>query len=108
MEFEPATLKQNTNTFSIDVDSMVEIAGKMLSKKEDFVANLKSDEEKAMRELKLTYADAEQMFRRMVFNVIAHNCDDHTKNFSFILRQGDRWKLAPAYDICHAYRPDSD
>ncbi len=35
-----------------------------------------------MRELKLSYADAEQMFRRMVFNVIARNCDDHTKNFS--------------------------
>src|SRR5690554_1050442 len=61
-----------------------------------------------MRELKLTYAEAEQMFRRMVFNVIARNCDDHTKNFSFILKQGDRWKLAPAYDLCHAYRPGSD
>lgn len=61
-----------------------------------------------MRELKLTYADAEQMFRRMVFNVIARNCDDHTKNFSFILRQGGKWELAPAYDVCHAYRPGSE
>ncbi|MGV8090929.1 MAG: type II toxin-antitoxin system HipA family toxin [Mangrovibacterium sp.] len=61
-----------------------------------------------MRELKLTYAEAEQMFRRMVFNVIARNCDDHAKNFSFILKQGGRWKLAPAYDLCHAYRPGSD
>jgi serine/threonine-protein kinase HipA len=61
-----------------------------------------------MRELKLTYADAEQMFRRMVFNVISRNCDDHTKNFSFLLRQGGKWELAPAYDICHAYRPDSE
>ena len=61
-----------------------------------------------MRELKLTYADAEQMFRRMVFNVIARNCDDHTKNFSFLLRQGGKWELAPAYDLCHAYRPGSD
>lgn len=60
-----------------------------------------------MRELKLTYADAEQMFRRMVFNVIARNCDDHTKNFSFLLRQGAKWELAPAYDVCHAYRPGS-
>ena len=242
LEFEPAILKQNVNTFSIDVDSLVETAGKMLSKKEAFVTNLKSDEEKAvrdilkigtsaggarpkaviaynektgeirsgqtrapegfehwllkldgvseiqlgathgygrveyayylmatncgiemmpcrlleehgrahfmtkrfdregnytkhhtqtfcamkhldynrissfsyeqlfqtMRELKLTYAEAEQMFRRMVFNVIARNCDDHTKNFTFILKQGDRWRLAPAYDICHAYRPGSD
>ncbi len=60
-----------------------------------------------MRELKLSYADAEQMFRRMVFNVIARNCDDHAKNFSFLLRQGGKWELAPAYDICHAFRPGS-
>jgi serine/threonine-protein kinase HipA len=61
-----------------------------------------------MRELKLTYADAEQIFRRMVFNVIARNCDDHTKNFSFILKQGGKWELSPAYDLCHAYRPGSE
>ena len=242
LEFEPAIIKQNINTFSIEMDSLVEIAGKMLAKKEAFVTNLKSDEEKAMREilkigtsaggarpkaviaynektgeirsgqtrvpdgfehwlikldgvsdvqlgashgygrveyayylmaidcgiemthcklleengrahfltkrfdregsytkrhvqtfcaikhydynritsysyeqlfqtmreLKLTYAEAEQMFRRMVFNVIARNCDDHTKNFSFILKQGGRWELAPAYDICHAFRPGSE
>lgn len=60
-----------------------------------------------MRELKLDYADAEQMFRRMVFNVIARNCDDHTKNFSFLLKPGGSWELAPAYDVCHAYRPNS-
>jgi serine/threonine-protein kinase HipA len=61
-----------------------------------------------MRELRLDYADAEQMFRRMVFNVIARNCDDHTKNFSFLLKQGGKWELAPAYDLCHAYRPGSE
>jgi len=61
----------------------------------------------SMRELKLTYKDAEQMFRRMVFNVIARNCDDHTKNFSFLLKKGSTWELAPAYDLCHAYRPGS-
>ncbi len=242
LEIEPAILKQDVNTFSVEIDSLVEIASKMLSKKEAFVANLKSGEEKAMREilkigtsaggarpkaviaynektgevrsgqarapegfehwllkldgvsevqlgathgygrveyayclmaldcgiemmpcrlleengrahfmtrrfdregsytkhhiqtfcamkhfdynrvnsysyeqlfqtmreLKLTYAEAEQMFRRMVFNVIARNCDDHSKNFSFILKQGDRWRLAPAYDLCHAYRPGSE
>lgn len=242
LEIEPTILKQNVNTFSVEINSLVEIASKMLSKKEAFVANLKSEEEKAMREilkigtsaggarpkaviaynektgevrsgqtrapegfehwllkldgvsevqlgathgygrveyayylmaldcgiemmpcrlleengrahfmtrrfdregsytkhhiqtfcamkhfdynrvnsysyeqlfqtmreLKLTYAEAEQMFRRMVFNVIARNCDDHSKNFSFILKQGDRWRLAPAYDLCHAYRPGSE
>lgn len=61
-----------------------------------------------MRELKLSYADAEQMFRRMVFNVVARNCDDHTKNFSFLLKKNGKWELAPAYDICFAYRPGSE
>ena len=61
-----------------------------------------------MRELKLTYQDMEQMFRRMVFNVIARNCDDHTKNFAFRLKKDSAWELAPAYDVCHAYRPGSD
>lgn len=56
-----------------------------------------------MRMLRLTYPEAEQMFRRMVFNVLATNCDDHTKNFSFRMKQGERWTLAPAYDLCYAY-----
>ncbi|MFN4976094.1 MAG: type II toxin-antitoxin system HipA family toxin [Bacteroidota bacterium] len=59
-----------------------------------------------MRELKLSYPEAEQMFRRMVFNAIARNCDDHTKNFAFRLKKNGQWELAPAYDICHAYKPD--
>jgi serine/threonine-protein kinase HipA len=43
----------------------------------------------------------------MVFNVAAANCDDHTKNFSFLLPQGSRWRLSPAYDVTHAHAPDS-
>ncbi|MEI6048766.1 MAG: type II toxin-antitoxin system HipA family toxin [Bacteroidota bacterium] len=58
-----------------------------------------------MRELKLSYPDAEQMFRRMVLNVVARNCDDHTKNFSLRLKKEGNWELAPAYDVCHAYKP---
>jgi serine/threonine-protein kinase HipA len=58
-----------------------------------------------MRELKLTYPEAEQMFRRMVFNVMSRNCDDHTKNFAFVLKKSGQWELAPAYDLCHAYKP---
>lgn len=61
-----------------------------------------------MRLLRLTYPEAEQLFRRMVFNVIAKNCDDHTKNFAFRLKKDQQWELAPAYDVCHAYRPGSD
>ncbi len=60
-----------------------------------------------MRLLRLPYPQAEQMFRRMVFNVLAQNCDDHTKNFAFRLRKDSVWELAPAYDICHAYNPKS-
>jgi serine/threonine-protein kinase HipA len=60
-----------------------------------------------MRLMRLTYPEAEQMYRRMVFNVIAQNCDDHTKNFAFTMNQSGEWKLAPAYDMCHAYRPES-
>jgi serine/threonine-protein kinase HipA len=61
-----------------------------------------------MLQLRLSYAEAEEMFRRMTFNVIARNCDDHTKNFAFMMKQDGIWQLAPAYDVCHAYRPDSE
>ncbi len=241
LEFEPATIKGNKRTFSIEIDSLVGIAQKMLSKRESFITNLQKDEEKAvldiltigtsaggarpkaviayndntgevksgqtkapdgfehwlikldgvsdvqlgaskgygrvemayynmakacgidmmqsrlleengrahfmtkrfdreggelkhhiqtfcaikhfdfnqvnifsyeqlfqtMRELKLDYQDIEQMFRRMVFNVVAQNCDDHTKNFSFRLKKDGKWELSPAYDICYAYSPDN-
>ncbi|MCP4122382.1 MAG: type II toxin-antitoxin system HipA family toxin [Bacteroidetes bacterium] len=58
-----------------------------------------------MRLLRLTYPEAEQMFRRMVFNVLATNYDDHTKNFSFILKKEENWRLAPAYDLCFSFDP---
>lgn len=44
----------------------------------------------------------------MVFNVIGRNCDDHTKNFSFLLRQGGSWELAPAYDVTFAHNPHGE
>jgi len=56
-----------------------------------------------MRLLRLPYPQAEQMFRRMVFNVLATNFDDHTKNFAFRLKKGEKWELTPAYDICYSY-----
>ena len=46
-----------------------------------------------------------QTFRRMAFNVMARNCDDHTKNFAFRLQQGGSWELAPAYDVTYAHNP---
>ncbi|MDR3129361.1 MAG: type II toxin-antitoxin system HipA family toxin [Tannerellaceae bacterium] len=52
-----------------------------------------------MRRMNLSYPDMEQLYRRMVFNIIARNHDDHTKNHSFILSRGGEWSLAPAYDF---------
>lgn len=60
-----------------------------------------------MRALKLTYPEAEEQYRRMVFNVMATNYDDHTKNFSFLLKKDGRWQLTPAYDMCYSYDPNN-
>ena len=49
-----------------------------------------------------------QVFRRMAFNVMARNCDDHTKNFAFLMKQRENWELAPAYDVTHAYNPNGE
>jgi len=62
----------------------------------------------AIERLRLGTSAMEEAFRRMVFNVMAANCDDHTKNFSFILRQGHDWELTPAYDVTHAYNPKGE
>ncbi len=58
------------------------------------------------RQLKLSAIEAEQLFKRMTFNLIARNHDDHSKNFAFILRK-DKWSLAPAYDLAYSYKPGS-
>jgi len=58
-----------------------------------------------IRELEMPYEDSEQLFRRMVFNVIAMNRDDHTKNLAFMMEEGKTWRLAPAYDMTYAYDP---
>lgn len=59
------------------------------------------------RQLRLPATDAEQLFRRMVFNIIARNHDDHSKNFAFMLNSDSQWKLAPAYDMAFSYKPGS-
>ncbi len=60
-----------------------------------------------MRLLGLPYPDAAQLFRRMCFNAVARNCDDHTKNISFLMDPQGDWHLSPAYDVTFAYHPDS-
>jgi serine/threonine-protein kinase HipA len=59
-------------------------------------------------QLGLGDAALDQVFRRMAFNVMARNCDDHTKNFAFRLKQGSQWELAPAYDVTHAFNPKGE
>lgn len=59
-----------------------------------------------MRALRLPYSQAKEMFRRMVFNVIVRNQDDHTKNISFLMGEDGVWKLSPAYDMGYAYNPN--
>jgi len=53
------------------------------------------------RKLHLPEADCQEVFRRMVFNVLANNTDDHNKNFSFIMNEDGNWRLSPAYDITY-------
>ncbi len=58
-----------------------------------------------MRRLRLPKSDAIQQYRRMLFNVIARNQDDHTKNIAFLMDPDGRWHLAPAFDLIYAHNP---
>ena len=60
---------------------------------------------KIMRVLRLPYSQAQEMFRRLVFNVVVRNQDDHTKNISFLMDRAGKWRLSPAYDMGYAYNP---
>lgn len=59
-------------------------------------------------ELTLDHAAYVEVFRRMIFNIMGRNCDDHSKNFSFLLKEGSDWELAPAYDITFAHNPKGE
>lgn len=58
-----------------------------------------------MKEMGLSYKEIEQFYRRMVFNCLAVNQDDHVKNISFIMDRSGKWLLSPAYDITFSYNP---
>lgn len=60
-----------------------------------------------MRLLRLSRSQALEMYRRMVFNIVARNHDDHTKNFGFVMNEQYEWQLAPAFDIAYSYKPGS-
>ncbi len=59
-------------------------------------------------QLGLGMATKEQLFLRMVFNVAAYNCDDHTKQISFLMDKAGLWRLSPAYDMTYAFNPNGD
>ena len=59
-----------------------------------------------MRQLQLPQAVLEQQYRRVLFNLVACNQDDHVKNFAFMMDRQGRWQLSPAYDLCHAEGSD--
>lgn len=61
----------------------------------------------ASRRLGLSTPVLEQLFRRMIFNVVARNQDDHVKNIAFLMDRSGGWELAPAFDVTYAYRPSS-
>ncbi len=58
-----------------------------------------------MRKLYLSKADAAEQYRRMLFNVLARNLDDHTKNIAFLMRPDGQWQLSPAYDMIYSHNP---
>ena len=55
------------------------------------------------RKMRLSELDSEEVFRRMVFNILANNTDDHNKNFSFLMDEQGRWSLSPAYDLTYIF-----
>ncbi len=61
----------------------------------------------AMRRLGLPTSALEQMFRRMVFNIVGRNQDDHVKNIAFLMDRSGSWELSPAFDVAYSYRPGS-
>jgi serine/threonine-protein kinase HipA len=58
-----------------------------------------------MRQLKLPMQAIEQLYRRMVFNIVARNQDDHVKNIAFLMDKSGAWSLAPAFDVTYSFNP---
>ncbi len=62
----------------------------------------------AIRQLQLPMAVIEEQFRRMVFNVVARNQDDHVKNIAFLMSKTGDWSLSPAFDVTYSFNPSGD
>jgi serine/threonine-protein kinase HipA len=59
-----------------------------------------------IRRLGLSAEAAEEQFRRMVFNLVGRNQDDHVKNISFLMGRSGEWSLSPAFDVVYSFNPD--
>ena len=58
-----------------------------------------------MQKIGLSKAEMSQLYRRMVFNIVARNQDDHTKNIAFLMTPDGTWKLSPAFDVTYSHNP---
>ena len=58
-----------------------------------------------MRQLQLPMQAIEQLFRRLVFNIVARNQDDHVKNIAFLMNKSGEWRLSPAFDMTYSFNP---
>lgn len=91
---------QERNGEKLHVQSLSALTHEQYSETSDYMLYFR-----VIQHLKLPYSDQEDMFRRMVFNVLAGNTDDHIKNTSFIMDKKGNWSLAPAYDLVFCYNP---
>lgn len=61
-----------------------------------------------MHALSMTQDEMQEQFRRMVFNVLARNQDDHTKNIAYLMDKQGNWRLSPAFDVIYAWNPSGE
>lgn len=100
-----------TRRFDRDIDTgeklhMLSLGGMAHFDFQDPESYSYEDVVQVMRRLQLGQDAVEQLFRRMVFNIMARNQDDHVKNISFLMDKNGSWRLSPAYDITYAYNPE--
>ncbi|CAM3196229.1 type II toxin-antitoxin system HipA family toxin [Xenorhabdus nematophila] len=97
LEYQPTNGSQESRSEPILIGELVGMTQKILDSRNGL----------QFRQLELSYRDQEQIYRRMVFNVVARNHDDHTKNWSFMVDDDYKWTLAPAFDVAWSYKEDS-
>ena len=116
--FPKVTVSWSVNTldeqFCADMDNAVSIERRLKAMRQTYEAGIRTvcfvspifpritDVKAIIEEVN---PEQEELYRRMVFNVMSRNHDDHSKNLSFLMDRQGKWKLAPAYDLCYSYTP---